>query len=151
GICPVTTEVADELERLRTKFGFLLIADEIQSGIGRTGKLFGYQHYRASPDIVVVAKPLGGGLPLGAIIGGPAVADVLEPGVHGTTFGGNPVSCAAGIVVLKEILDGGIMQNAAAMGKRLISGLNGFQKEFPLLVSEVRGFGLMVGMELTRE
>ncbi len=151
GICPVTTEFADDLERLRKKFGFLLVADEIQSGIGRTGTLFGFQHYRVTPDIVVVAKPLGGGLPLGAIIGGPAVSEVLEPGVHGTTFGGNPVACAAGIVVLREILDRGVMGNAAAMGKRLEAGLKGLQKEFPQLVSEVRGFGLMLGMELTRE
>jgi predicted acetylornithine/succinylornithine family transaminase len=151
GICPVTAGFADELERLRKKFGFLLIADEIQSGIGRTGKLFGFQHYRVTPDIVVVAKPLGGGLPLGAIIGGPSVAQVLEPGVHGTTFGGNPVACAAGLVVLTEVLDRGVMGNAAAMGKRLEAGLRALHSEFPQLVREVRGFGLMLGMELTRE
>jgi acetylornithine aminotransferase len=151
GICPVTPAFAEELQALKAKFGFLLIADEIQSGIGRTGKLFGFQHFHVSPDIVVVAKPLGGGLPLGAILGNTAVSDVLEPGVHGTTFGGNPVACAAGIVVLQEVIERGLMNNAAAMGKELNRGLLGLQKEFPRIVKEVRGFGLMAGMELTRE
>lgn len=151
GIYPVTAGFADELEELRKRFGFLLIADEIQSGIGRTGKLFGFQHYHVSPDIVVVAKPLGGGLPLGAILGSTAVADVLEPGVHGTTFGGNPVACAAGIVVLEEMFEHGVMNKAAEMGKILTARLLELKKEFPGIVKEVRGFGLMVGMELTRE
>ncbi len=151
GIRPVTKEFVDELRRLKKQLGFLLIADEIQSGIGRTGKFFGFQHYDIEPDIVVVAKPIGGGLPLGAILGNTAVADVLEPGVHGTTFGGNPVACAAGIVVMHEIIDGGLMENANRLGTIFFEKLKSLQNEFPDLVKEVRGFGLMAGMELTRE
>jgi len=151
GIQPVTKAFADELMRLKAEFGFLLIADEIQAGLGRTGKLFGFEHLSLTPDIVVVAKPIGGGLPLGAILGAASVADVLTPGVHGTTFGGNPVACAAGIVVMKELYEGKLMANAAAMGGLLQSKLRALQGEFPHLVKEVRGYGLMVGMDLTRE
>ncbi len=151
GINPVTPEFAEEITNLQKSSGFLVIADEIQSGIGRTGKFFGFQHFTLSPDIIVIAKPIGGGLPLGAIIGGPKVADVFEPGVHGTTFGGNPVACAAGIAVLDEITEHGLIDNARLMGEILFSGLRGLQKEFPNLVKEVRGFGLMAGMELNRE
>jgi acetylornithine/N-succinyldiaminopimelate aminotransferase len=151
GIVPVSREFVQALRSLKERFGFLLIADEIQSGIGRTGKFFGFQHYDIAPDIVVVAKPLGGGLPLGAILGTEAVAGVLEPGAHGTTFGGNPVACAAGIAVLHAIVGEGVMQQAAARGKFLMNGLLQLQNEFPALVKEVRGYGLMVGMELTRE
>jgi acetylornithine/N-succinyldiaminopimelate aminotransferase len=151
GIRPVSTECVEEVRRLKKEFGFLLIADEIQAGIGRTGKLFGFQHYDIQPDIVVVAKPIGGGLPLGAILGNQTVADVLEPGVHGTTFGGNPVACAAGIVVLEEIMTNGVMKNAETMGNLFKKRLLELQKEFPKLVNEVRGYGLMLGMELTIE
>jgi acetylornithine aminotransferase len=151
GVCPVTPAFAAELQRLKSLHGFLLVADEIQAGIGRTGKLFGYQHFNVAPDIIVVAKPIGGGLPLGAIIGTRAVADVLSPGMHGTTFGGNPVACAAGLVVLRELTEGGVMKNAEVMGAFLLDQLRGLQREFPALVKEVRGYGLMAGMELTRE
>ncbi|MFN0156834.1 MAG: aspartate aminotransferase family protein, partial [Bacteroidota bacterium] len=149
GVRPASLEFVRMLKDLQAKHGFLVIADEIQSGLGRTGKLFGFQHYDIAPDVVVVAKPLGGGLPLGAILGGPRVVDVFEPGNHGTTFGGNPVACAAGNVVLQEIINGGLMQNASRMGEKLQSELQSIQKEYPALVREVRGMGLMVGMELT--
>lgn len=151
GVCPVTLEFAAELQRLKEQHGFLLVADEIQAGVGRTGKFFGFQHFRATPDIIVVAKPIGGGLPLGAIIGNSVVAEVLSPGMHGTTFGGNPVACAAGLVVLRELTEGGVMKNAEVMGALLLEGLRGLGREFPELVKEVRGYGLMAGMELTRE
>jgi acetylornithine aminotransferase len=151
GIAPVTREFAGEIQRLKDTFGLLVVADEIQCGIGRTGKFFGFQHFSVTPDIVVVAKPLGGGLPLGAILGNAAVANVLEPGVHGTTFGGNPVACAAGIAVLEEIMDHGLINNAEKMGNVLTSRLLELKAQFPKLVTEVRGYGLMVGMELTRD
>jgi acetylornithine aminotransferase len=151
GICPVTPAFAAELQRLKEQHGFLLVADEIQAGIGRTGKFFSFQHFPVTPDLVVVAKPIGGGLPLGAILGSTAMAEVLSPGMHGTTFGGNPVACAAGLVVLKELFEGGIMKNAETMGALLHAGLRGLQAEFPALVREVRGYGLMAGMELTRD
>jgi acetylornithine/succinyldiaminopimelate/putrescine aminotransferase len=140
--------MAAALTELRKSHEFLLIADEIQAGLGRTGKLFGFEHYDVSPDVVLVAKPLGGGLPLGAILGTAAVAAVLEPGVHGTTFGGNPVACAAGVAVLHELFEGGVMANAAAMGAHLGARLAALKEEFPRRIKEVRGFGLMAGMEL---
>ena len=151
GVVPVLPEFADEITKLQAEYGFLVIADEIQAGIGRTGKFFGFQHFSLTPDIIVVAKPIGGGLPLGAIIGGVKVADVFEPGVHGTTFGGNPVACAAGIAVLDEITEHGLIENARLTGELLLGQLRKLQKEFSPLVKEVRGYGLMAGMELNRE
>jgi acetylornithine/N-succinyldiaminopimelate aminotransferase len=151
GVIPVTSDFVDELRKLKKKFGFLVVADEIQCGLGRTGKFFGFQHFNIQPDIVVTAKPLGGGLPLGAILGNAAVAEILEPGVHGTTFGGNPVACAAGVVVLQEIMEREIMKNASRMGDLLRTNLLKLQNEFPSIVKEVRGYGLMLGMDLHRE
>jgi acetylornithine/N-succinyldiaminopimelate aminotransferase len=151
GIYPVSHEFASTLNSLQEEFGCLIIADEIQSGLGRTGRFFGFQHFGAKPDIVVIAKPIGGGLPLGAILGGPKVVEVLEPGMHGTTFGGNPVACAAGIAVMEELTAGGLMERAERMGHLLKRKLDALKSEFPSLVREVRGYGLMVGMELTRE
>ena len=150
GIRPVSAEFARTLTSLQGEFGFLLIADEIQSGAGRTGKFFGFQHYGVSPDVVTLAKPIGGGLPLGAILATERIASVLEPGMHGTTFGGNPVACAAGIAVLEEIEEKKLTDRAARMGERLIAGLQGLAEEFPELIKEVRGYGLMVGAELDR-
>ena len=151
GIRPISAEFASTLNGLHTRFGFLLVADEIQSGIGRTGKFFGFQHFDLEPDIVVVAKPIGGGLPLGAILGGARVADTLKAGMHGTTFGGNPVACAAGAVVLREVVEGGVMQNAAEVGQYMKDQLALIAADFPSLVSEVRGYGLMLGMELSED
>ena len=154
GINVVTEEFVSELQRLRQQFDFLLVADEIQSGLGRTGKFFAFQHYTTpggiQPDIVVVAKPLGGGLPLGAILGSEKVTDALQYGVHGTTFGGNPVACAAGIVVLDELVNKGLTRHVAEVGDYFIGRLRDVQQEFRRLIAGVRGKGLMVGMELTR-
>lgn len=151
GIRPVSAEFARILCELREQFGFLIIADEIQSGIGRTGRFFGYEHFDVKPDLVTIAKPLGGGLPLGAILATEPVGSVLEPGMHGTTFGGNPVACAAGCAVILEITEKNLIRQAEAMGNLLTGGLAGLKRDFPNLVREVRGFGLMVGMELTRD
>jgi len=151
GIRPISEAFASALKQLQTQHGFLLVADEIQSGVGRTGSFFAFERYGLRPDIVVIAKPIGGGLPLGAILGGPAVARILEPGMHGTTFGGNPVACAAGIAVLAEIDRKKLMTHAAAMGHLLLSELRTLATEFPTLVRDVRGAGLMAGMELSVE
>lgn len=151
GINVAGEDFVDELSRLQTQYGFLIIADEIQAGLGRTGRFFSFQHYSIHPDLVVVAKPLGGGLPLGAILGSEKVANVLDYGTHGTTFGGNPVACAAGIVVLKELTRGGVMKNAVTMGEYFSSHLKQLQQEFPSLIIDVRGKGLMLGVELSRE
>lgn len=149
GIFVVSPDFAAALNELRERFGFLIIADEIQCGIGRTGKFFGFEHFGVDPDIVVVAKAIGGGLPLGAFLGNKRVADVLTYGAHGTTFGGNPVACAAGIAVLTEILDGGLMARAKETGDYLKGAFLKIQKEFPAQVREVRGHGCMLGVDLT--
>ena len=151
GIRPVSTEFVSTLVDLQAYYGFLIVADEIQSGAGRTGTFFAFEQYGVRPDVVVLAKPIGGGLPLGAILGSEAVAAVLEPGMHGTTFGGNPVACAAGIAVLQEIRRHHLMKNAATMGAALLDGLRTLAAEFPALVREVRGLGLMAGLDLTVE
>jgi predicted acetylornithine/succinylornithine family transaminase len=151
GIRPVSREFVHELESLRARHGFLLVADEIQSGIGRTGKFFSFEHYGVTPDIVLVAKPIGGGLPLGGILAKEEIAAVLEPGMHGTTFGGNPVACAAGIAVVREIAERGVMTYAAEMGKALLSQLQALGGRYPSLIKEVRGIGLMAGVELDRD
>jgi len=149
GIRPVSAEFARTLVALRDEMHFLLVADEIQSGVGRTGRFFGFEHYGVKPDLVTLAKPIGGGLPLGAILAGEEIASILQPGMHGTTFGGNPVACAAGAAVIQEIEEKGLIARAARMGEHLMSGLKGLAREFPM-IKEVRGYGLMVGAELDR-
>ena len=151
GIRPVSPAFVAALRELQSSHGFLVIADEIQSGIGRTGRFLGFQHYDVSPDLVTLAKPIGGGLPLGAILATEEVSSVIEPGMHGTTFGGNPVACAAGAAVVREVMEGGLMSNAATMGRYLQERLQEIRRDFPHLVRDVRGFGLMVGMELAVE
>jgi predicted acetylornithine/succinylornithine family transaminase len=148
GIIQASPEFVQGLAELREKYEFLLIADEIQTGLGRTGRLFSFEYYNIKPDIVVIAKPLGGGLPLGAILGDEKVADVLEPGMHGSTFGGNPVACAAGIVFIKEITEMGLTKNAAKFGEKFKNEFVKLNKEFPTVIKEVRGQGLMLGVEL---
>ena len=150
GIRPISAEFAGTLEELHKKHGFLLVADEIQSGAGRTGKFFGFQHFPVSPEVTTLAKPIGGGLPLGAILAAEEIASVLEPGMHGTTFGGNPVACAAGCAVLGEIEGKGLIGKAASLGEKLMEGLLGLKNQLPGLIREVRGYGLMVGAELDR-
>ncbi len=150
GIRPVSMQFTDSLRQLKERHGFLLIADEIQSGLGRTGKFLAFEHYSINPDLVLVAKPLGGGLPLGAILATEEVAETLQPGTHGTTFGGNPVACAAGNVVVQAITEGGLMDNARQTGAKFYEELSSLATTFPMLVKEVRGMGLMLGMELTR-
>jgi acetylornithine/N-succinyldiaminopimelate aminotransferase len=152
GIRPVSPAFVDTLAELHEEHGFLLVADEIQSGIGRTGRFFAYQHFQeVQPDVVVVAKPIGGGLPLGGILTRPEISDVLEPGMHGTTFGGNPVACAAGIAVMEEIINGRLMQHAAEMGELMSVEFERLKTKFPNLIKEVRVKGLMAGIELDRE
>jgi len=151
GINVITQEFADELRLLQKKFGFLIVADEIQSGMGRTGKFFGFEHFRLRPDIVIIAKALGGGLPLGAFLGNERVEEVFTYGVHGTTFGGNPVACAAAKVVLDEILERDLMKRASVIGDAVKSGVQKIQQELPGIIREVRGFGCMLGIELKSE
>jgi len=151
GIRPVHPDFVSTLQELRQQYQFLVIADEIQTGCGRTGRFLASEHFALSPDLVTLAKPIGGGLPLGAILGASSVADILQPGMHGTTFGGNPVACAAGVAVLEELREQSLMQHAAEMGTLLFSLLRDCVTDFPQLCKEVRGLGLMIGLELAGE
>jgi predicted acetylornithine/succinylornithine family transaminase len=125
----------------------LLIFDEVQTGMGRTGKLFAYQHFGIEPDIMTLAKGLANGVPIGAVLAKKEVADVLTPGTHASTFGGNPLSTAAGIATLKTLLEKNILKNCAEMGKYLKEKIEKLKKKFDV-IKDVRGMGLMLGIEI---
>ena len=148
GVNIVSNDFIEELKKLRKKYEFAIVADEIQTGIGRTGKKFGFSDFDISPDIIVLAKALGGGLPLGAFLATSKFDDIFKAGNHGTTFGGNPVCCAAGKVVLTEVFENGLMEHVKIEGEYLISQLNELAKLFPEKISKIRGKGFMVGIEL---
>ena len=150
GIYPVTEEFWERARALATEHGALLIADEIQCGLGRTGRAFAYQRFRSKPDIAVVAKPLAAGLPLGAILAGNAVASRVTPGVHGTTFGGGPLICAVALEFLRIVEEDGLLENVRARGEELRAGLEKLQAKHHL-IKEIRGEGCMFGVELTVE
>jgi 4-aminobutyrate aminotransferase len=138
----------DELQRVAHKHGILLIADEVQSGMGRTGKMWAAEHFDWAPDIFAVAKGIASGMPLGATV---ARADLMTwpPGAHASTFGGNPVSCAAALATI-ALLQEELVQNAARMGAYLMDRLRTWPARFPN-VGDVRGLGLMIGVELVRD
>ena len=137
------------LRKLCDERGLLLIFDEVQVGMGRTGKLFAYEHFRVEPDIMTLAKALGGGLPLGAMLAKEKVARSFVPGAHASTFGGNPLACNVGLAVLKT-LRGGLLKNCVTMGKFLRQKLESLKERFSF-IQEVRGMGLIVGLELAIE
>ena len=148
GIVEMPEEFAQALTELREKHRFLVIADEIQSGIGRSGRFFAYEHLGMKPDVVVVAKAIGGGLPLGAILTRRELADVMRAGVHGTTFGGNALACVAGSATL-DLVEKTYMDNAAHEGEFLLRSFQQLSESCPKLIREVRGKGLMLGIEFT--
>ncbi len=134
------------------KHGLLLILDEVQTGMGRTGKLFAYENFGVVPDIMTLAKGLGGGFPIGAMLAANRVSAAFQPGNHASTFGGNPLGCSAAIATMETLLeDGFILDQCRRMGEYLVKGLNDLKKEHPGVITDVRGIGLLVGMELTRE
>lgn len=137
-----------ELRRICDQHGIVLIVDEVQSGMGRTGKLWAVEHFGVEPDIICMAKAIGGGLPLGVTL---AKAELMSwhVGAHASTFGGNPVAIAAAMKTL-EILENGVMNNAAEMGGYMIDRLHGTQKKYAP-IAEVRGLGLMIGIEIARD
>jgi len=147
GVVPATFEYMKTLRKLCDDKGILLIFDEVQTGIGRTGKLFGYEHYGVEPDIFTLAKGLGGGVPIGAVVAKDFVASAMEPGDHGTTFGGNPLACAAALAVLSTVLKEGFLANVKDVGEYFKNQLIQLKKKFPF-IKEVRGKGLMLAMEL---
>jgi predicted acetylornithine/succinylornithine family transaminase len=137
------------LRELCDRLGLLLILDEIQVGMGRTGTLFAHEQEGVVPDIVTLAKALGGGLPIGAMLATEAVARSFTPGSHGTTFGGNPVACAAGVAVLGALLEEGVLENCRKMGERIRDRLEAMRSRLSF-VRGVRGRGLILGIELDR-
>jgi 4-aminobutyrate aminotransferase len=142
---PVTFH--QRLMQIAEKHGILLVVDEVQSGMGRTGKMFASEHFGLEPDIMSIAKGIASGLPLGVTA---ARAEVMDwtPGAHASTFGGNPVSCAAALATIKLLKDS-LIKNAATVGDHLMAGLKDLQKRHPL-IGDVRGKGLMIGIELVR-
>jgi len=126
----------------------LLIFDEVQVGMGRTGRLFAYEHYGVIPDIMTLAKALGGGLPAGAMLAGSKVAASFTPGSHASTFGGNPVAMAAGVAVMRELTESGVLENCRRVGAYFMEQLEGLCARYPALIRQVRGKGLIIGMEL---
>nr|HPI20192.1 aminotransferase class III-fold pyridoxal phosphate-dependent enzyme [Candidatus Kapabacteria bacterium] len=148
GISGISEELVKAVKELKQKYNFLVVADEIQSGIGRTGKYFAYQHFDFVPDVVTSSKAMGGGLPLGAIIAGEHLANVWEKTMHGTTFGGNAVACAAGLATITE-LQNGVLENVNKVGDYLKSKLTDLQKKYSNQILEVRGKGLMQGLLLS--
>ena len=147
GVYPASRDFLKELRGFASKKNILLIFDEVQSGMGRTGKMFAYEYYRVRPDIVALGKGLGGGLPLGATVVSPKCTSVFHYGDHGSTFGGNPLSCAAGIEVLR-LIDKRILNRVQRLGSYFKERLMLLEKKYPSTIKEVRGIGLMLGMEL---
>jgi acetylornithine/N-succinyldiaminopimelate aminotransferase len=145
GVCPVSREFLQMARKLSEGTGALLILDEIQCGLGRTGRYFAYQHYGVRPDIVTVAKPLAAGLPLGAILTTNRVATAIHPGMHGTTFGGGPLACAVAIEFLQTLEK--LMPHLREVGSYFRGQLESLKSKHSC-VREVRGMGLMLGMEL---
>ena len=138
-----------KVRQLCDKYSALLILDEIQTGIGRTGKMFAYELFGIKPDIVTLAKGLAGGVPIGAFITTSKVATAFTAGDHGSTFGGNPLACAAANAVLQVIEEEKLLENAQKIGDYLVDKLNALKSKYPALITEVRGKGLIVGAKLT--
>lgn len=148
GYIPAPEGFLQGLRRICDKHGILLIVDEVQSGMGRTGKMFACEHYDVAPDIICIAKGIGSGLPIGACV---ARADLMnwKPGAHASTFGGNPVCISAALKTI-ELLEGGLVKNSAEVGAYLKSGLERLQKKYDC-IGDVRGMGLMIGVEFVKD
>lgn len=148
GVNPTNVDYIRQVRELCNKRNILLIFDEVQCGLGRTGKMFGYEHYGVEPDIFTLAKALGGGFPIGALCAKEPFASAFEPGDHGTTFGGNPLACSTGYAVLSTLINDKLCENSAAMGNYLMDKLNDLKMKYPF-ITEIRGKGLMVGIQLS--
>lgn len=144
GVHPVTKEFAQAIRDICDREGILFIDDEVQTGIGRTGKMFAYQNYGIVPDIMTLAKALGGGVPISSILAKDFVASAFSPGDHGTTFGGNPLSTRAGLTVMNVMEKENLCENSAKIGEYMKTRL---ETELADVIKEVRGIGLMIGVE----
>jgi acetylornithine/N-succinyldiaminopimelate aminotransferase len=147
GVNPANVDYIKKVRELCDKKDILLIFDEVQCGLGRTGKMFGYEHFGIEPDIFTLAKALGGGFPIGALCAKEPYASAFEPGDHGSTFGGNPLACSAGLATLSTIINDKLYDNSAKMGEYFTDKLNKLKNKHPI-ITEVRGKGLMIGVQL---
>lgn len=148
GIIEISQDFIDEAIRLSKKHNFLIVIDEIQTGLGRTGDLFAFEKYRFIPDIVTLSKSLGGGLPLGAMLLREGLEDIFKPGDHGSTFGGNPVACACGEYILFKLLKTDLLEEVGEKSKYLKMKLHELKDKYPSVIKGVRGRGLMVGIDV---
>jgi acetylornithine/N-succinyldiaminopimelate aminotransferase len=148
GVRPVPPEFLRATAELARASGALLVFDEIQCGLGRTGKLFAYQHAGVTPDILTLAKPLGGGLPLSAVLLREDLAGAISVGDHGSTFGGNPVAAAASLAVLERLTSKSFLPGVEKRSAQTFEGLRSLAAKYPKAISEVRGLGLMIGVEM---
>jgi predicted acetylornithine/succinylornithine family transaminase len=148
GVRPAPLEFLRGLADLCRESGALLVLDEVQCGLGRTGRMFAYQHAGIRPDILTLAKPLGGGLPLGAVLVREEICGALKVGDHGSTFGGNPVAAAASLVVLDQIGNEEFVRKVARKGTTLMQGVRAAARRHPRAIKAVRGMGLMLGVEM---
>ena len=151
GVHPMDREYAKNLREFCTENDILLIVDEVQTGMGRTGKLFAHELYGIEPDIFTCAKALGNGVPIGAVCAKKEVAQAFEPGEHGTTFGGNPLSTAAGLAVFDAIENEKLIENSYKMGKQFKAKLNLLKDKYSDKIVDVRGEGLLIGVEIKPE
>ncbi|HNK06308.1 MAG: aspartate aminotransferase family protein [Burkholderiaceae bacterium] len=149
GVNPMRIEYLQQLRKLCDERGWLMMIDEVQCGMGRTGKWFAHQWAGIVPDVMPLAKGLGSGVPVGAVVAGPKAANVLQPGNHGTTFGGNPLAMRAGVETIRIMEEDGLLQNAASVGAHLQAALRAALGSLSG-VKEVRGQGLMIGVELDK-
>jgi acetylornithine/N-succinyldiaminopimelate aminotransferase len=147
GIRPADAQYLKGLRAMCDEYGLLMILDEIQTGVGRTGTLFAHEQAGVTPDIMAIAKGLGGGFPVGACLATEDAASGMTPGSHGSTFGGNPLAMAVAEAVLTEVLADGFLDNVTTMGARLSDGLRDLAARHPAVIEEVRGVGLMLGLK----
>ena len=154
GVHPVSDAFWRRARELATEYGAALIADEIQCGLGRTGRHFAYQRFPSAPDVmpdvVVIAKPLAGGLPLGAVLARESFASAFSPGLHGTTFGGGPLTCAVALEFLRTVEEEKLLENVRKRGEQIKAGLQALKRQFNF-IREIRGEGLILGLELDTE
>jgi acetylornithine/N-succinyldiaminopimelate aminotransferase len=143
-----SAEYLREVREICNENGLILIFDEVQVGMGRTGKLFAHEHFGITPDIMTLAKALAGGAPIGTMLATNELASAFTPGTHGSTFGGNPLVTAAGIATVRAILEEGILNRTEEIGEYLTGELEALAKKFPEIITEVRGIGLMIGVQL---
>lgn len=148
GVVVPDADYLREVREICDQHGLILIFDEVQVGMGRTGKLFAHEHFGITPDIMTLAKALAGGAPIGTMLATDELAAAFTPGTHGSTFGGNPLVTAAGVATVRTILEDGILNRTEEIGEYLLGELEALKQKFPEVIKDVRGIGLMIGVEL---